>query len=93
MALHCNKIIITSIKLAEPTCLEYLQEFKNLLEAAHPGSINERIKLVSEENFVPEVLSDPQSTNKSTKMWESATRKLEWSKVQCSTGKKVSEQQ
>ena len=48
MALNCNKIIVTSIKLAEPTFLDYLQEFKSNLEAAHPGSTNERIRLVSQ---------------------------------------------
>ena len=69
-ALNCKQIIVSSFKVAEPLFTDYLEEFKNRLEVAHPGAYQEKVKLAAEEQFVPQVLSDPQSNTSLNKMWE-----------------------
>lgn len=48
MALNCKNIIVNSLKLTEATFSSYLDELKIRLEGAHPGSFNNKVKVVSE---------------------------------------------
>ena len=82
MALNCKNIIVSAFKITEPQLLEYSHEFQESLEAAHPGSFVQRVKIVPQQHFVQEVLADPASTFVLTETWAFVIHRWEWSKVQ-----------
>lgn len=62
MILNCKKIIVTSIKVSHHVFADYVDEFRSLLETSLPNAVvSDVLKVVPEENFVTEVLADPQS--------------------------------
>lgn len=65
MALNCRHIIVSSIKVAQPLFADYVDELRSSLEQSLPASVvSDILKVVPQENFVHEVLAEPQSNSR-----------------------------